>query len=324
MDRKMLGESCLAVSIFCVLTCGAGESLESRASRATDPQAVIAGSNLVYVSDYFSFAGADAEGHVAFALDNNRGRDGAAYQAEHLVVMYDEAAGWVDAAGSGSFDNRNHDLLEIPDSQFFQFEGSPANGLTVTSPVNHLRLAIEPIPERAALGDANTIYRMGSAGATLRSGDRTIPGRVIYEYFVKAKYNRLTRIYVGGLKSFQGLYLLVGDADDFYVHRTEGDLAESFGSILAFAASDGATERPAELRFEVARRTFALGFYRRPTAWHATWKGPKGPGSLTLQATDTKQIKNWVVGGFAMSIVRGELAQDGRRLPIFGFAELIL
>lgn len=324
MSRRRLTDSWLSVSIFCALTCASGQGLDSRASGATDPRAITEGSDLVYVSDYFSFAGADAEGHVAFALDNNRGRDDDAYQAEHLVVMYDEVRGWVNAAGSGSFDNRNHELLAIPDSRFFQFDGSPASGLMIGSPVNHLRLAIEPIRERAAFGDLDTIYRMGSAGATLRWGDRTIPGRVIHEYFVKANYNRMTRIYAGGLKSFQGFYLLVGKADDFYVHRTEGDLAERFGSILAFAASGGETEHPAGLRFEVTRAAFAFGLYRRPTAWRVTWREPKGPGSLTLQATDTKKIKNWIVGGFAMSIVRGEIDRGGRRLPIFGFAELIL
>ena len=34
---------------------------------------------LLYVSDYVSFVGSDAQGHVAFALDTNRGRDGATY-----------------------------------------------------------------------------------------------------------------------------------------------------------------------------------------------------------------------------------------------------
>src|SRR3989454_1248443 len=47
-------------------------------------------STLIYVSDYFSFVGADQEGRVAFALDNNRGRDGEAFQAEHFVVLHDE------------------------------------------------------------------------------------------------------------------------------------------------------------------------------------------------------------------------------------------
>jgi hypothetical protein len=35
----------------------------------------------------------DVNGHVAFALDNNRGRDGEAWQAEHFVVLHDEGEG---------------------------------------------------------------------------------------------------------------------------------------------------------------------------------------------------------------------------------------
>ena len=35
----------------------------------------------------------DVNGHVAFALDNNRGRDGEALQAEHFVVLHDEGEG---------------------------------------------------------------------------------------------------------------------------------------------------------------------------------------------------------------------------------------
>ena len=40
-------------------------------------------SSLHYVSDYFSFIGQEDRGHVAFALDTNRGRDGKEWQAEH-------------------------------------------------------------------------------------------------------------------------------------------------------------------------------------------------------------------------------------------------
>lgn len=45
---------------------------------------VVAGARLAYVSDYFSFAGQDARGHGAFALDSNRRRDGDSYQAQIL------------------------------------------------------------------------------------------------------------------------------------------------------------------------------------------------------------------------------------------------
>ena len=51
-------------------------------SKATTP--AIQEASLIYVSDYFSFIGRDCQGHVALALDNNRGRDGESYQAEIL------------------------------------------------------------------------------------------------------------------------------------------------------------------------------------------------------------------------------------------------
>ncbi len=57
---------------------------------------LVSASDLVTVSDYFSFVGADEQGHVAFAIDNNRGRDGNAYQAEHFyAVLHDEHHGWM-------------------------------------------------------------------------------------------------------------------------------------------------------------------------------------------------------------------------------------
>ncbi len=105
-------------------------------------------STLVYVSDYFSFVGADQEGRVAFALDNNRGRDGEAFQAEHLVVLHDERKGWIDVLGNGPYDNLKKELDRIPDSPSFQFAGVPEAGLTITSAPNRLTLQINPMPMR--------------------------------------------------------------------------------------------------------------------------------------------------------------------------------
>src|SRR5947209_2605822 len=90
-------------------------------------------STLIYVSDYFSFVGADSQGRVAFALDNNRGRDGEKYQAEHFVALHDESNGWVEVAGNGRYDNTKKELVRIPDSQSFHFENTPDTGLTITS-----------------------------------------------------------------------------------------------------------------------------------------------------------------------------------------------
>jgi hypothetical protein len=103
-------------------------------------------STLIYVSDYFSFVGQDSQGHVAFALDNNRGRDGEAYQAEHFVVLHDERRGWMKVAGNGPYENGSKELKAIPDSPVFRFQGTPLTGMTITSKPNELTLRIEAIP----------------------------------------------------------------------------------------------------------------------------------------------------------------------------------
>jgi hypothetical protein len=88
-------------------------------------------STLIYVSDYFSFVGQDSQGHVALALDNNRGRDGEAYQAEHFVVLHDERRGWMNAVGNGPYENGSKELKAIPDSPVFRFQGTPLTGITI-------------------------------------------------------------------------------------------------------------------------------------------------------------------------------------------------
>ncbi|UCD78892.1 MAG: hypothetical protein JSW26_26405 [Desulfobacterales bacterium] len=74
---------------------------------------------LAYYSDYFSFIGRDANGFVAFALDNNRGVDGSEYQAEHFGVLYDEKSGWVKLLGIGGYENVHRKLKQIPNSPHF-------------------------------------------------------------------------------------------------------------------------------------------------------------------------------------------------------------
>jgi len=123
---------------------------------------LVSASDLVTVSDYFSFVGADEQGHVGFAIDNNRGRDGNAYQAEHFyAVLHDEHHGWMQVSGIGRYENTNHALLSIPDSSFFQFVGQPAAGLTITSPVNQLTLRLDTIPECLVLADSHHTWMGG-------------------------------------------------------------------------------------------------------------------------------------------------------------------
>lgn len=147
-----------------------------------------AAQTLEYYSDYLSFVGEDAQGNVAFALANNRGRDGEHFQAEHFAVMYDEHGGWLTLRGSGRYPNPSGALSTIPDSAYFAF-----SGMRITSGGNALALEIEPIRKIVVRTKDGASYWLGSAGATLRWSGRSIPGRVIYEYLYRPEWNRLAR-----------------------------------------------------------------------------------------------------------------------------------
>jgi hypothetical protein len=282
-------------------------------------------STLIYVSDYFSFVGKDNHGHVAFALDNNRGRDGEAYQAEHFLVLHDERQGWMDVAGNGPFENRTKELSTIPDSSFFRFQGTPRTGMTITSETNQLTLTFSPIPQRTSNRHAGGTTWMGSAPAILTWKGRTLAGRVIYEYFMMPEFNRLTRTYWGMWKEFQGLYLLANQTDDVYVHSQLSErIAPLVGKLAGFAALNDMTESMKDITVEALDRDWALGAYRWPTAWRVTWTSPKGPATITLSQSARKGLANWVTGGFSMSIVQGELEYAGKKYPIYGLAELIM
>jgi len=280
---------------------------------------------LIYVSDYFSFVGQDSQGYVALALDNNRGRDGESYQAEHFLVLHDERHGWVNLAGNGPYENGSKELQAIPDSSFFQFQGTPKTGMTITSDTNRLTLRIDAIPQRTGNRHNGAVTWMGSASAVLTWNGRTIAGGVIYEYLMKPNFNRLTRTYWGMWKEFQGLYLRAETTGDVYVHSQRSErMAPLVGMIAGFATFDDLTESMENLTVEPLNREWALGFYRWPTAWRITWTGSNGPALLTLTQSERKPIANWVIGGFSMGIVRGELEYAGKKQSVYGLAELIM
>lgn len=291
---------------------------------AQDSEALPA-SSLLYVSDYFSFIGEDSQGHVAFALDNNRGRDGNTYQAEHFLVLHDETRGWVDLKGNGRYENARHELTTIPNSLFFRFQGSARTGMTVVSEVNRLTLKIEPILEHTRTRHEGGMVWMGSAAAVLTWNGRAIPGRVIYEYFMMPDFNRLTRTYWGMWSEFQGLYLQAGRSDDVYVHSQKSErVAPLIGFLAGFTVVDGTAEATKNLSVEILDRDLAWGFYRWPTAWRITWTGPQGHAALTLAQSTRRSIGNWAVGGFSMAIVQGTLEYGGTMQPVYGLAELIM
>ena len=280
---------------------------------------------LLYVSDYVSFVGEDHHGRVAFALDNNRGRDGESWQAEHFVVLHDEHEGWISLEGSGSYQNSTHELATIPPSSFFQVEGMPRTGFSITSHPNDLTLTVQPLPIRFERDHEGGRYWLGSATAQLQWKDRTLKGRVIYEYFMMPEFNRLSRTYWGLWKHFQGLYLTIEGLGDLYVHSQESDMMEPLvGNVSGFLAVREESEPLQALQVTLLDHRQAWGLYRWPSAWSLNWINKTAAGRALLEVKEFKTMGNWVIGGFGMGIVYGIVHYDGKEYAAYGLAELIM
>ena len=294
-------------------------------SRANDFVEDLPDSKLLYVSDYFSFVGQDSQGHVAFALDNSRGRDGDAYQAQHFLVLHDEKTGWARLDGNSHYENPGNELKTIPGSPYFQFEGTPKTGMTIVGESNQLMLNIEPISPHMSRQHEGAAIRIGSAPAILTWRDRVIAGRVIYEYFMMPGFNRLTRLSWDLWSEYQGFYLKVGTDGDVYLHGQRNErLAPVMGFLDGLMAFGSAADSMEDLKIEVLEHELARGFYRWPTAWRISWTGPQGQAALILKQVTRTGIWNWAVGGFAMAIVRGELSYAGEQRTTYGLVELIM
>jgi hypothetical protein len=297
-------------------------STKSSGVTTLDTTAVLAGPEPVFVSDYFSFVGADGKGHVAFAIDNDRSRRNNKFDADAHVFLHDEREGWIKVSGNGAYENRKRELLRIPDSPAFQFSGEVKSGITLHSPRNRLKLVIGPMQERFSRVTSDSVFSMGSTSAALSWKDRVIPGRVTYECIFMVNMSPWYS-YVSGLfyNDFQGLYLETIDQGDLYLRNEKGKA--SFGNALGFLVLDQKSEVLEDLRTEIPERSLAFGFYRWPSTWQVSWLGSKGHGSLSVTVVDRKNVTNWVIGGFAMAVVSGELTYDGKTRPVYGLAELI-
>jgi hypothetical protein len=322
--------SCTATSPPASQTSGSDPLKAEAVPRFVDR--VLASSKLVYFSDYFSFVGEDSQGHMAFAIDNNRGRDVDAYQAEHLVFLHDEKQGWLDVPGVRTYqpyEDKSGELRRIPDSPVFSFEGEPSTGLVIRGLSAPLVLTLTPLELKVIRSAEDKVFAMASAPAQLQWKDRTLQGRVIYEYLVLKDQNRLSR---GMLKqlfssfSFQGLYLMTPNGHDLYMHKQEWNSGggEGLAPLLGFYNENDHVVETQDLRFEVTGRKQGPGLFRWPASWMATWATPAhGTAHLEARASDLRSVRSLLFGGYAMGIVRGTVEQEGKQVPVYGWSELV-
>src|SRR4051812_9995460 len=228
--------------------------------------AMIEAQKLAYVSDYLSFVGSDGRGHVALAIDSNRGKDGDKFQAEHYTAFHDEHDGWQKLTGQELYANPTGELFGIPESKTFRFEGSAAEGWMVTGLKEPLVLKVDPLVMRTWDENKELFFAMASAPATLTWKGRTIPGRVICELLVMRGSDRLSQkpklSDAIGMR-FHGLYLLAGRDGDVYLH---GAKMKGFNTppVLGFINAGNASAPIGDLTLQTTRHAFAPGFFRWP------------------------------------------------------------
>jgi hypothetical protein len=284
-------------------------------------------SAVAYYSDYYSFVGRDAKGHIYLALDTNRGRDHESYQANHFVVMYDEATGWVDLKGNIVYPNPGKVLDGLPASEHFSFEGRAATGTVITGREGGLRLTVEPLPETLKRQNPDGVFWIGGAPAVLEWNGRRFEGRAIFEYLQRNNFNYFTAKSDRSWRNFNGLYLMTEDGRDFYVHAHERQGGSDLTGRLVGMASWGMPAPVGKLDFRVVETaTVPYRTYRWPIAWKVGFEHEGVAYVLDLYTAERKLCGDWETGGFAMSVARGTIiSADARRTSrVAGWAELLI
>jgi hypothetical protein len=112
------------------------------------------------------------------------------------------------------------------------------------------------------------------------------------------------------------------------VIRSEANqLTLKIDPIVNQLSESSGTRRIQSTTFEEYEKAFNWGFFRWPQRWTIEVR-PKSTnrsttGQLTLYQVSRENQGNWIFGGFAMTVVKGELSTDGTTILVFGFVELI-
>lgn len=285
------------------------------------------GTPLLYFSDYFSFVGKDERGFVMLAHDNNRGRDGDKFQADHWIVMYDQHDGWIDVVGSEHYENKSKSLEQIPDSQNFSFSGTPQTGIEILSKSNNMHMKVAPLPQTLRREDKDGIFWVGGADAVLQWRGRTLRGRVIFEYLQRHNWNRFTGAFEANWKNFNGFYLLAGNDRDFYMHSHERDWGSDLtGKLVGMANWEDAAPLT-NLVFKISASVpVPEKRFHWPEKWEIDFSHHGKDYRLALHTIDRKYVTDWDIGGFAMSIVSGSIESSDRTIlyPVLGWGELLI
>lgn len=216
-------------------------------------------------------------------------------------------------------------LERIPDSPFFTFEGTVSSGLIIRSPQNSLSLRIgrykSIFPKRRAWRNtASGQQKQRSNGGK----DRSMAG-----WFTSTSLCRTItawrRSISAGSKIFTGSMLPCRmSAISIFTRRKVPSSYPWSNNRRDFSFSTGKGHRVSSLQVKARSRSFTAGFYRWPKSWTGSFQAGKEHYEFECNLSERKTIANWVIGGFAMGIVKGRLVTPNGTLELYGLGELIM
>ncbi len=71
-------------------------------------------------------------------------------------------------------------------------------------------------------------------------------------------------------------------------------------------------------------KTLAPGLFRWPVSWKGNFKILSAPYLFTAEFSERMNVATWIVGGFAMGIVKGVIKKGDKVFRLYGLGELLI
>jgi hypothetical protein len=287
-----------------------------------------------YLSDFAVFVGREVgtDKGLVLAFDANRGRDREKYAAEHFAVLWVEGKGWVELDVTATFKGVAEQFSTtygavLPSTDRAQVTGTAGTGLKLEVPKHALVLNSEPCVVETDQRNKRDGFVTGSSAGTLRYGEREFVGIVHHEFTYLAGVNPLAKTYTDLFgDGFHSVYGLVGTSGALRVHRSGGRLEPLIGTHSGFFAADAAargTGQLSGLKLETSKKSLG-GLFRWPGRYKTQATLGERNVAVQVDLKDRETLINYVFGGVAIAIAKGEVTVDGAKSPVLGFSLIVL
>jgi len=96
------------------------------------------------------------------------------------------------------------------------------------------------------------------------------------------------------------------------------------GSAEGFLVLNGVSETLEHSEMTVLSKTLGTGFFQWPTLWKGNFEVRSTPYRFTVGISERKNVATWIIGGFAMGIVKGVLKTGDKSFHLYGLGELLI